>query len=372
MEIEQSCPPVIRLVWVDKGWARTYIARDKASGKEFVIVRPKVFVTRRIPSPGIEMLSKRCDVTVYDGAQALAREDLLKSIRDKDGLVCIPEDRIDREVLDAAPSLKAICTYSVGYDHIDVGEATKRGIFIGYTPGVLTDATADLAFALLIATARRISEGDRYVRAGKWQGHFDPMLMIGESVWEATLGIVGFGRIGRAVATRAGGFRMKVLYYDPDRLVAEEPWRGSEYRDLDDLLGASDFVSIHVPYSRQTHHLIGERELKLMKPTAMLINTSRGSVIDESALVEALKADRLAGAGLDVYEREPLDINSPLLRMENVILAPHIGSATRTTRMKMAELTARNLLAALRGDAPIHWLNPDAAKVRALSAAKML
>lgn len=248
----------------------------------------------------------------------------------------------------------------------------KRGIYIGYTPGVLTDATADLAFALLVSTARRIAEADRYVRAGKWQVPFDLTFMLGQSVWEATLGIVGFGRIGQAMAARAGGFRMRVLYHDADRRAATEERRlSAEYREFDDLLATSDFVSIHVPYSKETHHLIGERELKLMKPTAMLINTSRGSVIDERALVRALEAGWMAGAGLDVYEQEPLDAGSPLLRMENVILAPHIGSATISTRRKMAQLTAENLIRALRGDAPVSWLNPDAAKARPLSAVKM-
>jgi glyoxylate reductase len=284
-------------------------------------------------------------------------------------LVCIPGDRIDAEVLDAAPCLKAISTCSVGYEHIDVAEATKRGIYIGYTPGVLTDATADLAFALLLTTARRIAEGDRYVRAGRWQQGFDPMFMLGAPVWEATLGIVGFGRIGRAMAIRAGGFRMRVLYHDSDRTL-DELRLNAEYRDLDGLLAASDFVSIHVPYSKETHHLIGERELKLMKPTAMLINTSRGPVIDEGVLATALTEGWVAGAGLDVYEREPLDPGSPLLRMENVTLAPHIGSATGPTRRKMAELTAENLLATLRGDAPVYWVNPDAAKVHPLTAVK--
>lgn len=330
-------------------------------------MRPKVFATRRIPSPGIELLSETCDVTVYEGTQALDRGGLLRGIRDKDGLVCIPGDRIDAEVLDAAPCLKAISTCSVGYEHIDVAEATKRGIYIGYTPGVLTDATADLAFALLLTTARRIAEGDRYVRAGRWQQGFDPMFMLGAPVWEATLGIVGFGRIGRAMAIRAGGFRMRVLYHDSDRTL-DELRLNAEYRDLDGLLAASDFVSIHVPYSKETHHLIGERELKLMKPTAMLINTSRGPVIDEGVLATALTEGWVAGAGLDVYEREPLDPGSPLLRMENVTLAPHIGSATGPTRRKMAELTAENLLATLRGDAPVYWVNPDAAKVRPLTA----
>ena len=328
-------------------------------------MRPKVFATRRIPPPGIELLSEACDVTVYEGSLALDRGELLRSIRDKDGLVCIPQDRIDREVLDAAPSLKAISTYSVGYEHIDVEEATKRGIYIGYTPGVLTDATADLAFALLLAVARRIAEADRYVRAGKWQAPLASMSMLGESVWEATLGIVGFGRIGRAVAARANGFQMRVLYYDSVRCAAEEERRlNAQYCDLNDLLAASDFVSIHVPYSRETHHLIAEKELKLMKPSAMLINTSRGSVIDEGAIARALKERWVAGAGLDVYEQEPLDPTSPLLLLENVTIVPHIGSATRIARRKMAELAAKNLLAALRGDAPVHWLNPDAAKAR--------
>ncbi len=327
-------------------------------------MRPKVFVTRRIPSPGIEMLMDTCDVTVYEGTQGIDRGELLRSIRDKDGLVCIPQDRIDKEVLDAAPTLKAISTYSVGYEHIDVEEATRRGIYVGHTPGVLTDATADLAFALLLAAARRIAEADRFVRAGKWQGPFGSMSLLGEPVWGATLGIVGFGRIGRAMAARAGGFHMRVFYHDSERLAAsDEGLSGAEYCGLDDLLAASDFVSIHVPSSTQTHHLIGDRELRLMKPTAMLINTSRGSVIDEGALARALGEGWIGGAGLDVYEREPLDNSSPLLGMENVTLVPHIGSGTKASRREMAELTAKNLLAALRGEAPVHWLNPGAAKV---------
>ncbi len=292
-------------------------------------------------------------MTVYEGTQAIDRGELLRSMRDKDGLVCIPQDRIDKDVLDAAPTLKAISTYSVGYEHIDVEEATKRGIYIGHTPGVLTDATADLAFALLLAAARRIAEADRYVRAGKWQGPFGSMSLLGESVWGATIGIVGFGRIGRAMAARAGGFHMRVLYHDSERPAAPDGGRPeSEYRGLDDLLAASDFVSIHVPHSTQTHHFIGERELRLMKPTAMLINTSRGSVIDEGALARALKEGWIAGAGLDVYEQEPLDRRSPLLGMENVTLVPHIGSGTKTSRREMAELTAKEPPRRLEGRGP--------------------
>lgn len=332
------------------------------------MARPKVFVTHRIPSPGIEMISEACDVTVHEEAGPLDRTELLMSVSDADGLVCIPGDRIDEEVLDAAPALKAISTCSVGYEHIDVAEATKRGIYVGYTPGVLTDATADAAFALLISTARRIAEADRYVRAGKWKVGFDLGFMLGHDLWEATLGIVGFGRIGQAVASRAAGFRMKVFYHDAMRAGAGDQRRmGVEYRDLDALLAASDFVSLHVPYAKETHHLISERELKLMKPDAMLVNTSRGPVVDEGALIRALEEGWIAGAGLDVYEREPLDAGSPLLKLENVTLAPHIGSATTLTRRKMAELTARNLISALRGEAPPEWLNPEAAKKRPLS-----
>jgi glyoxylate reductase len=330
-------------------------------------MRPRVFVTRKIPSPGVALLSAECDVTVHEGRGAIDRPELLRVLADKDGLVCIPGDRIDREVFDAAPALRAVATCSVGHEHIDVGEATKRGIYVGYTPGVLTDATADLAFALLVASARRIAEADRYVRAGKWQVGFDLDFMLGQPVWGATIGIVGFGRIGRAMAERARGFRMKVLYHDSVRHASEEGGIPAEYLDLDTLLSASEFVSIHVPYLPETHHLIGERELRLMKPGAILINTSRGSVIDEAALVRALEAGWVAGAGLDVYEREPLPPESPLLRLDNVTLAPHVGSATAPTRSRMAELTALNLLAALRREAPLYWLNPDAAKVRPLS-----
>lgn len=329
-------------------------------------MRPRVFATRRMPSPGIELLSGECDTTVHEGREPIDRAEFLRVMADKEGLVCIPGDRVDREVLDAAPMLRAVATCSVGYEHIDVGEATKRGIYVGYTPGVLTDATADLAFALLVTSARRIAEADRYVRAGKWRVGFDLGFMLGQPVWGATIGIIGFGRIGQAVAARAGGFRMKILYHDAVRHTAEERSLGAEYSSLDGLLSASDFVSIHVPYLPETHHLIGERELRLMKPDATLINTSRGSVVDEAALVRALEAGWVASAGLDVYEREPLDTESPLLHMENVTLAPHIGSATTPTRSRMAELTALNLLAALRGEAPLHWLNPDAAKVRPL------
>ena len=334
------------------------------------MARPKVFVTRRIPSPGIELISQWCDVVVHDGDELLSQEELIRQVADKDGLVCIPSNRIDAAVLDAALRLKVISTFSVGYDHLDVAEATRRGVFIGYTPGVLTDATADHAFALLMSAARRIVEGDRYTRAGRWVAPFPPLL--GESVWGATIGIVGLGRIGRAVATRARGFEMKVLYYDAERLPAEEEKALSvAYRPLEDLLRESDFVTIHAPQTAQTRHLIDEEQLRLMKPTAFLVNTSRGPLVDEGALARALRERWIEGAGIDVYEEEPLSPDSPLLALDNVTLSPHLGSATRTARMRMAELTAQNLLAVLRGEPPVHWLNPEAAAVRPLSSVRM-
>jgi glyoxylate reductase len=335
------------------------------------MTKPKVFVTRRIPSPGIELISQWCDIVVHDDEVPLDQEELIRQVADKDGLVCIPSNRIDGRVLDAAPRLKVISTFSVGYDHLDVAEASRRGVFIGYTPGVLTDATADHAFALLMSAARRIVEGDRYTRAGKWTAPFPPLL--GESVWGATIGIVGLGRIGRAVAARAQGFHMSVLYYDAERLPADEEKALSvEYRSLEDLLRESDYVSIHAPQSALTRHLINEERLKLMKRTAFLVNTSRGPLVDEEALAKALREQWIEGAGIDVYEEEPLATDSPLMGLDNVTLSPHLGSATRTARMRMAELTAQNLLAVLRGEPPVHWLNPEAARVRPLSSVRML
>jgi len=335
------------------------------------MTRPKVFMTRRIPSPGVELIIQWCDVVVREGDELLGREELIRQVADKDGLVCIPSDRIDGCVLGAALKLKVISTFSVGYDHLDVAEATRRGIFIGYTPGVLTDATADHAFALLMSAARRIAEGDRYTRAGKWIAPFPALL--GESVWGATIGIVGLGRIGRAVAARARGFHMSVLYYDVERVSLEEE-KGLlvEYRPLEDLLKESDFVSIHAPHTAHAHHLINGERLKLMKPAAFLINTSRGGLVDEDALARALRERWISGAGIDVYEEEPLAQDSPLMELDNVTLSPHLGSATRTARMRMAELTAQNLLAVLRGEPPVHWLNPEAAEVRPLSSVRML
>jgi glyoxylate reductase len=337
------------------------------------MTKPKVFVTRRIPEPGLGLLAVQCDVAVHEGEGAIGREELIARVADIDGLLCMLSDKIDGAVLDAAPNLKVISTYSVGYDHIDVRGATERGIPIGYTPGILTDATADHAFALLVASARRIAEADRHVRAGKWDTAFGPTFFLGESLWGATIGIIGFGRIGRAVALRAGGFRMTVLYHAARRLApGEERDLGVEYRSLEGLIRESDFVTLHVPYTQATHHMIGREQLQGMKEHAIVVNTSRGAVVDESALIAALRERRIGGAGLDVYEKEPLAPDNPLLLLDNVTLAPHLGSATRKTRSNMAGIAARNLLSVLHGEPPVHWLNPEAARVRPLTGLRML
>lgn len=335
-------------------------------------MKPRVYVTRTIPEPGLTLLKRSCDVTVR-GQEESKTDEPDNDIIDVDGILCLPGDTIDKAVMDANPGLKVISTFSVGFEHIDVAEATRRGIYVGYTPGILTDATADLAFALLLSAARKVPQGDRFMRDRQWKIAGSPAPLFGTSVWETTLGIVGLGRIGRAVAKRAKGFAMKVLYNNRAPLSPEEK-KGLdvEYRPLKDLLAKSDFVSLHMPLTAETRHLIDESMLRLMKPSAILINTSRGATVDESALVMALQEGWIAGAGLDVYEGEPVDPNHPLLKLGNAVLVPHMGSATSQTRSKMAEMAALNLLAVLRGEAPPCWLNPEVEKVRPLAAVKML
>ncbi|MDI3281633.1 MAG: D-glycerate dehydrogenase [Bacillota bacterium] len=320
--------------------------------------RPKVLVTQAIPEEGLAILRQEAEVQVNEKEGPLSREELLAALCDKDGVLAMLADILDREAMDAAPHLRVISNYAVGINNIDVPEATRRGIVVTNTPGVLTEATADLAWALLMAVARRIVEADAYVRAGKFTG-WAPKLLLGGEVNGKVLGIVGLGRIGEAVARRARGFNMRVLYYQRTRRSPEEEARlGVEYRPLHDLLREADFVSLHVPLTPETRYLIGARELALMKPTAYLINTARGPVVDEAALVEALRARRIAGAGLDVFEHEPA-LTPGLADLENVVLAPHIGSATYETRAKMAVLAANDLLAALRGERPQHIVNPE-------------
>jgi len=336
-------------------------------------MKPKVYITRKIPESGINLVREYCDVTVYPGEGPLKGDELIRHASSVDGIICLPGDIIDKAFLNTASHLKVISTSSVGYEHIDVQEATKRGIYIGYTPGILTDATADLAFTLLLSMARKIPQCDQFVRTRSWKAIGSPLHLFGTSVWGTTLGIIGIGRIGKAMAARARGFSMKALYTDSQRLAPlEEETLGIEYRFLDDLLRESDFVSLHTPLTPDTRHLINAEKLKFMKPSAILINTARGSVVDEEALVTALKEHWIAGAALDVYEQEPIDPGNPLLALDNVVLLPHMGSATTQTRSSMSERAARNLLAVLRGTPPPSWLNPEVENIRPLSEVKMI
>lgn len=322
-----------------------------------------VFVTRRIPDVGLEILKSKCarvDVNPHD--RVLTRAELLEAVRGRDGVLCLLSDRIDAEVMDAAKNVKVFANYAVGYDNIDVAAATTRGIVITNTPGVLTDATSDLAWALLFAVARRIVEADRFTRAGNFT-NWGPMLFLGADITGRTLGIVGAGRIGSAMALKSVGFRMKILYTDERPNPELETKVGARRVLLEELLREADFVSLHVPLTPQTRHLIGKEQLQLMKRTAILINTSRGPVVDEAALVAALKEGTIAGAGLDVYEEEP-KLQPGLAECENVVLLPHIGSATTWTRSKMAEMAATNLIAALEGRMPPNCVNPEALKRR--------
>ncbi|HZE22311.1 MAG TPA: D-glycerate dehydrogenase [Desulfobaccales bacterium] len=316
----------------------------------------KILVTMRLPEEVLSRLTREHQVEAYDQDPPFPRERLLQTVGDKEGLLCTITDRIDAELLDHASALRMIANYGVGFEHIDVTAATQRGIPVTNTPGVLTDSTADLTLALILAAARRVVEGDRRVRAGKFQ-YWAPLLFLGADVSGKTLGIIGLGRIGQAVAQRAAGFGMKLIYHSRTRL---EPARERQLRvafaPLDTLLQEADFVSLHVPLTSQTRHLISRRELQLMKPSAYLINTARGPVVDEAALVEALRQGEIRGAGLDVYEREPA-LAPGLADLENVVLLPHVGSATIETRTRMAQMAADNLLAGLRGDPPPNCLN---------------
>ena len=323
--------------------------------------KPKVFVCRAIPGVALEMISKTCETDVWPGEYPPAREKLLEKVRGVNGILSLLTDRMDGAVMDAAgPQLKIISNYAVGYDNIDVKEATRRGILVGNTPGVLTETTADLAFALVMAAARRIGEGYDFVRAGRWDT-FKPMELLGRDVHGATLGIVGLGRIGSAVAKRARGFDMKVLYYDHrSRAELGAPLAARMCASLDELLAESDFVSLHTPLTPQTHHLIGAGALRKMKKTAILVNTTRGPVVDTMALYDALREGRIAYAGLDVTDPEPLPKEHPLLTLPNCLVVPHVGSASVATRTRMADMASENLIAGVTGQRPPHLVNPEA------------
>ena len=318
----------------------------------------KILVTGNLPAEVMDPLREKYEVEAHAEDRPMERQQLLSRIGDRDGLLCMITDAVDDELLGRAPRLKMIANMGVGYNHIDIAAATRRGIPVSNTPGVLTDATADLAFTLILAVARRVVEGDRRVREGKFK-LWAPFLFLGREVSGKTLGIVGFGRIGRAVARRAAGFGMRVLYHNRSRLTpAEERESPAEYADLNTLLAQADFVSLHVPLSGETRHLIGAAELSRMKPTAYLINTARGPVVDEKALLAALQKGAIAGAGLDVYENEPA-LTPGLADLPNVVLLPHVGSATLETRTAMAAMAARNLIAGLDGQRPPNLVNPE-------------
>jgi len=329
--------------------------------------RKKVFVTRMLPQEALDRLRLKFDIEVWPRDESPPKNVLIEKVRVVDGLYCLLTDKIDREIIDAAgEQLRGISQVAVGYDNIDVEAATKKAIYVTNTPGVLTETTADFAFALLMAVARRVAEADKYVKNGKWRTPWGLMMMLGQDVWGKTIGIIGMGRIGVAMAKRAKGMNMKILYYDVVRNQEAEKEIGAQYVDLDTLLRESDHVSVHVPLMPSTHHLMNEERLRMMKRTACLINTSRGPVVDEKALYKALKQGWIWGAGLDVWEKEPTDPSNPLLTLDNITVAPHIASASYETRTRMAVLAAENLIAILDGRMPPNLVNKDVLKIRPL------
>jgi len=325
--------------------------------------RPTILVTQKVPQPAYPMLAEVGEVEANKEEGLIwSPQELLKRAPGHDYLYCLLTDSIDASLLEACvagtPRLKLVANMAVGFNNIDVAAATRLGIAVTNTPGVLSDTSADLAFGLLLATARRISEAERYLRAGKFTG-WGPLLFCGAEVHHATLGLIGAGRIGQLMAKRASGFEMKVLYYNRRRLpAAEEAAYGLTYASKEEVLRQADFISLHVPYNAETHHLIGEHELAMMKPGAILINTARGPIVDEKALAKALQAGTIAGAGLDVFEREPA-VEPELLTMEQVVLVPHIASASLKTRTLMATMTSANIVAHARGERPPNIVNPE-------------
>lgn len=325
----------------------------------------KVYVsTNEIPADALKILRSVADVTVNPEEGPPSRETLLREVRDADGLFALLTERVDSDLLDSAKKLKVVANMAVGFDNIDLGAASERGVLASNTPGVLTETVADATMALLLAVARRVVEADRYVRSGKWVIRWSPMMMVGADVYGKTLGIYGLGRIGGSVAKRAKGFDMKLIYHDAVRNPELEQRYGIEYVTKERLLRESDFLSIHVPLLPETRKSIGRKELGMMKKSAFLINTARGQVVDESALIEALRDGIVAGAALDVFENEPIGKESPLLNMENVIVVPHIASGSMETRIAMGVMAANNIVAALRGEVPPNLLNREALKKR--------
>lgn len=320
-------------------------------------MKPKVYITRRIPESAYKRIADSCDVEMWKEENIpVPRSVLEQKIRDIDGLLSLLTDPIDRELIGLSQRLEVISNMAVGFNNIDITEASRRGILVTNTPRVLTETTADLTFALLLAAARRIVEASHYLRAGKWKT-WSPMLLTGQDVYGSTIGIIGMGRIGEALARRAKGFDMRILYYNRSRKEEAEQRYDMEYSAMDRLLAESDYVCVMVPYSKETHHLIGSCELAQMKHTAVLINTARGGIVDEDALYDALLSGTIWAAGLDVFEEEPVEMDNRLLTLSNVVTLPHIGSASVKTRTLMAELAASNLLQALSGETPSYTVN---------------
>jgi glyoxylate reductase len=327
------------------------------------MTKPSVYVTRMIPEACIDQLRKHFDVDVNPDDRALSYDELKQKVRGKDAIVSLLTDTIDGGLLDAAgPQCKIVANYAVGFNNFDLKAATERNVILTNTPGVLDDATATLTFTLLLATARRIAEADAYVRAGKWRG-WAPMFFVGLDVDRRTLGIAGLGRIGKNVARKAAGFDMKIIYSDVNRDLAFEKEHNATYVDKATLLKESDFLTLHVPLLPETKHYIGAAELKQMKKTAVLINAARGPVVDEKALVEALRAKTIWGAGLDVFEDEPT-LAPGLAELDNVVIVPHIASATAETRFKMGEIAVNNVIKVLSGQAPDTCVNPEVLKAK--------
>ncbi len=325
-------------------------------------MKPKVFVTRLIPEQGLDILRTECEVEVWQDELPPARALLLEKAKGNDALLTLLTDRVDAELLDINPKLRVVANMAVGFDNIDVPAATARGVPIGNTPGVLTDTTADFAFALMMSAARRVVEGADYVRAGKWKT-WGPKLLLGPDVHHATLGIIGFGRIGQGMAKRASGFDMRIFYYDVYRREDLEKSMGVTYAELDTLYAQSDFITLHTDLNPSTRHMINDAAFARMKPSAVIVNSARGPIIDPEALYRALSAGKIWAAALDVTDPEPIPTDSPLLKLSNCLVVPHIASASIVTRGKMSQMAAANILAGLKGERLLTCVNPEVYEV---------
>ena len=330
------------------------------------VPRLSVFCTCKLPEPARSILEAKVNTRFWLQDDPVPKEKIITEVKNTDGLLCLLTDPIDKEVIDAAENVKVISQVAVGYDNIDIKAATKRGIYVTNTPGVLTETTADLTWALLMTAARRIVEADNYVREGKWKIPWTLTMMLGSDVHGKTLGVIGLGKIGSAVSRRAKGFQMKILYHGRSRKLGLEKELDAKYVELETLLREADFVTLHVPLTTETRYMIREQEIKLMKNTSFLINTSRGHVVEEKALYKALKEGWIQGAALDVHTKEPIDPENPLLKLDNVVVSPHIGSASRETRTKMAVMAANNLVSVLEGRIPPNLVNKEVFAIRPL------